>query len=167
MGSYPIAQLREPYGSIRYLAERMDLPKLLNIKHLENDEAWSPMDICDSWAIKRGFITAQAARPDTYRAANNILRMALDGKITLCIRPPNFTKDIEVLNSDPELQEVLHIQALGKADNAEIKEIDVPSSDDEFMKNSETDDDVDADDDDDDDKEIPVTKNVFAMLNDD
>lgn len=47
-----------------------------------------------AWAIKRGFRTAKAARPDVYRAANNILRMALDGR-TLCLAfyPPNYTKE--------------------------------------------------------------------------
>lgn len=48
------------------------------------------MDICDGWAKKRGFLTARAARLDSYRAANSILRMALDGKICLCLRPPKF-----------------------------------------------------------------------------
>lgn len=51
---------------------------------------------CDhdlGWAIKRGFITARAGRPDTYRAANHLLRMALDGKICLALRPYGFTEN--------------------------------------------------------------------------
>lgn len=48
------------------------------------------MDVCDGWSKKRGFLTAKAARLDSYRGANNILRMALDGKICLCFRPPHF-----------------------------------------------------------------------------
>ena len=116
IGSFPIAQLREPYASIRYLAEHLDFPKILALKHLEGDRAeWSPFDICDAFAIKRGFITAKAARPDTYRAANSILRMALDGKLTLSLRPVNYQDtDWECL---PELEEVKKIQALGKKDN--------------------------------------------------
>jgi len=43
------------------------------------------------WAIKRGFITARAGRPDTYRAANHLLRMTLSGKICLALRPLGFT----------------------------------------------------------------------------
>lgn len=35
-------------------------------------------------------MTARAGRPDTYRAANNLLRMALDGKISLALRPIGF-----------------------------------------------------------------------------
>jgi len=43
------------------------------------------------WAIKRGFLTARAGRPDTYRAANHLLRMTLSGKICLALRPLGFT----------------------------------------------------------------------------
>ncbi len=46
-----------------------------------------------AWAIKRGFMTAKASRPDIYRAANHILRLALDGRINLCLRPPGFTAE--------------------------------------------------------------------------
>lgn len=64
---------------------------LLRIDHPDNDDTWSAMDICDGWAKKRGYLTAKAARLDSYRAANSILRMALDGKICLCLRPPSYT----------------------------------------------------------------------------
>lgn len=72
-------------------AERLDLVSLLRIDHPDNDDTWSAMDICDGWAKKRGYLTAKAARLDSYRAANSILRMALDGKICLCLRPPSYT----------------------------------------------------------------------------
>jgi hypothetical protein len=36
-------------------------------------------------------LTAKACRPDVYRAANHILRLALDGRINLSLRPPGFT----------------------------------------------------------------------------
>lgn len=74
-----------------FLAEHLNLPRLLNIKHPEEEEEWSAMDICDGWAKKKGYLTAKAARLDSYRAANSLLRMALDGKICLCFRPFNFT----------------------------------------------------------------------------
>lgn len=117
LGSYPIAQLREPYATIKYLAERINLPKLLGTKHPEgDDETWSAIDICDAWAIKRGFLTARTARPDTYRAANSILRMALDGKITICLTPPGFTERAGHWMAHPELETVKRIQALGKVE---------------------------------------------------
>lgn len=90
MGSYPIAQLRDPYSSIRYIAERINLPTLLKLQHSTGNDSWSVIDICDGWAKKKGFFTAKTARLDTYRAANNLLRMCLDGKICLCLYPPDY-----------------------------------------------------------------------------
>lgn len=43
-----------------------------------------------AWAIKRGFYTPKAARPDVYRAANSILRMAVDGRLSMYMRPPGY-----------------------------------------------------------------------------
>lgn len=51
MGSFPIAQLRDPYSAVRYLAERLDLIKLLRIQHPEDDDEWSTVDICDGTVL--------------------------------------------------------------------------------------------------------------------
>ncbi|XP_015175406.1 PREDICTED: guanine nucleotide-binding protein-like 1 [Polistes dominula] len=93
MGLYPIAQVRDPYRSIRFIAERIDLPKILNIKQqsYSDDGTWSAMDICDGWAAKKDYYTAKAARLDTYRAANSILRMSLEGRIRIYIYPTNWS----------------------------------------------------------------------------
>lgn len=49
MGCYPIAQLREPYSSVKFLAERLNLVKILNLQHPESGETtWSAIDVCDS-----------------------------------------------------------------------------------------------------------------------
>lgn len=93
IGSFPIAQLREPYGPVRYLAERVNLPGILNLD--PSIDEWSPVTICEEWATKRGFLTAKTGRPDTYRAANNILRMALDGKIVMALRPRGFFESLD------------------------------------------------------------------------
>lgn len=121
MGCYPISQLREPYSSIQYLAERIDMVERLKLKPVDeirhekpalNDrnyvsaevksdkskpkqvgtsDEWSAYTICESWAVHKGFLTARSGRPDVYRAANHILRMALDGR-TLCMvfYPPDY-----------------------------------------------------------------------------
>jgi hypothetical protein len=47
MGSYPIAQLREPFSVVQFLAERLDLVKLLKLQHPEKEETWSAFDVCD------------------------------------------------------------------------------------------------------------------------
>lgn len=110
IGSYPIAQLREPFASIGYLAERIDLIKTLNIKV---EGFWSPIEICDAWALSKGFLTARTARPDTNRAANHILRMALSGQITLTLFPPGFVAKEEQWLAHEGIGEVEAIKALG------------------------------------------------------
>ncbi|XP_053694874.1 guanine nucleotide-binding protein-like 1 [Sabethes cyaneus] len=134
IGSYPIAQLREPYASVKYLAERINLPDLLALKHPSNDasEEWSAIDVCDAWATKRGFLTAKAARPDTYRAANSILRMALDGKITLSLKPAGYHLTVEQIQTDPELTSVREIQALADTSDKE--------DDDDLLSDTDTED---------------------------
>ncbi|KAK5642348.1 hypothetical protein RI129_008515 [Pyrocoelia pectoralis] len=106
MGCYPIAQLREPFTTVKFLAENLNLQKMMRLQHPENEDEWSAMDICEAWARKRGFVTAKAARLDTYRAANNLLRFALDGKICLCLKPPKFFENREFWCSHPENETV-------------------------------------------------------------
>lgn len=129
MGSFPIAQLREPYTTVKFLAERLNLPKLLKIDHPENDDTWSAMDVCDGWAKKRGYLTAKAARLDSYRAANSLLRMALDGKICLCLWPPGYSDKKELWSSHPDIQKVLWIQAKSKLENDVEEDLDLEFSD--------------------------------------
>ncbi|XP_013410174.1 guanine nucleotide-binding protein-like 1 [Lingula anatina] len=93
-GIYPIAQVREPYSVVGYMAERIPLTHILKIQHSDdegNTQRWTAWEICDAWAAKRGFLTAKAARNDVYRAANNLLRLALEGRLSLCLRPPGYT----------------------------------------------------------------------------
>ncbi|XP_050457625.1 guanine nucleotide-binding protein-like 1 [Cataglyphis hispanica] len=131
MGSFPIAQVREPYTTIKFLAERIDLPKLLRISHPENDDTWSAMDICDGWAIKRDFRTARAARLDTYRAANSLLRMALEGKICLYIYPPNWTIDKEKWENHADVEIVKWIQARNQENDPDTQTEYISSEDEE------------------------------------
>ena len=101
-GFYPIAQVREPYTVVMYLAQRIPLPDLLHLKHPEGegvaedgDLKWSAYDICYAWAERRGFRTSRAGRPDVYRAANNILTLCAAGRLRLCMRPPNVVQSSE------------------------------------------------------------------------
>lgn len=50
---------------------------------------------CAAWAKKRGYVTAKAARLDTHRAANSLLRLAVDGRIVLSIKPPGFYEHLD------------------------------------------------------------------------
>ncbi|KPJ00417.1 Guanine nucleotide-binding protein-like 1 [Papilio xuthus] len=137
-----------------YLAERLDLPKLLRMDHPDNDDTWSPRDICDGWAKKRGYLTAKAARLDTYRAANSLLRMALDGKICLWLRPPGFTEERDKYESCEEIKYVKWVQALTN----EVIESDSGNSD-----NSDSGKDSDADSESDGEEQTAIA-NKFAAL---
>ncbi|KAJ3636281.1 hypothetical protein Zmor_009068 [Zophobas morio] len=98
-GVYPVSQVREPYSSVQFLAERVPLVRLLgltwpyepgSVSDAPTKPQWSAWAVCDAWAKKRGFHTAKAGRLDTYRAANNILRLAVEGHIVLSVKPLGF-----------------------------------------------------------------------------
>ncbi|XP_076179653.1 nucleostemin 4 isoform X2 [Ptiloglossa arizonensis] len=124
MGSFPIAQVREPYSTIKFLAQRINLPDLLKIECQDRTDAWSAMEICEAWAIKRNFVTARTGRPDTHRAANSLLRMALE----------------EGWEDHPEVEFVRWIQARNKTEDFrnEKKEYDSSKDEEDTDENSET-----------------------------
>ena len=120
-GMYPLSQLREPYTTVGYLMARY--PTLIQMLRLEHpreppckkgaakpEVKWSPFDLCEAWALKRGFNTAKAARPDLYRAANHLLRLATDGRICLYFRPPGYTAEKAEWDSHPETLSLLEVQ---------------------------------------------------------
>lgn len=122
-GMYPISQVQEPYSVVGYLAARVPLVHLLQLVHPENREdsdgkggmaagehPWSAWDLCDAWAHKRGFMTAKAGRPDVYRAANSLLRLAVDGKVVMCVYPPSFISKRAEWQQHSETKEIAILQ---------------------------------------------------------
>lgn len=101
-GVYPISQLQEPYSAVGFLATRLPLPTLLALRPPSSPVGWTAWDICEAWAEKRGYRTARAARHDVYRAANSILRMAADGRLLLCLRPPGYSANAKRWESHPD-----------------------------------------------------------------
>ncbi|XP_063982221.1 guanine nucleotide-binding protein-like 1 isoform X2 [Diachasmimorpha longicaudata] len=183
MGSFPIAQVREPYTTIKFLGERLDLPALLRIQHQENDDSWSAMDICEGWAAKRNYRTARAARLDTYRAANSLLRMTLEGKICVFVYPERWSKEKERWEQHEDVNMIRWIQASvkdGVSDNygadgghdsySEDDEDDSERSDEGDEGGGEEGEDEDDADDDDNGKQregFVVSGNMFGALADD
>ncbi|CAK9804377.1 Guanine nucleotide-binding protein-like 1 [Anthophora plagiata] len=174
MGSFPIAQVREPYTTIKFLAERMDLPNLLKIQHPENDDTWCAIDICDGWAAKRNFMTARTARLDSYRAANSILRMTLEGKICVYVYPPNWAADKEKWENHSDVELVRWIQARNKGDrvndvekassSSEDEDEDEEEEDSESQKREKKGESDDSDDTVSEESEIPHIVNKFEAL---
>ncbi|XP_039625919.1 guanine nucleotide-binding protein-like 1 isoform X1 [Polypterus senegalus] len=142
-GIYPVSQIQEPYTSVGYLAERIPVQKILKLKHPKESEGstdphWSAWDICEAWAEKRGYKTAKAARNDVYRAANSLLRLATDGRLCLCMQPPEYGKCKADWERNPETAEIAALQAA-------VKQDDQPSSEGDEITSSEQEDQEDLD----------------------
>jgi len=54
---------------------------------------WTAMDILTAYADAKGWVTAQAGRPDVHRGGNSILRALAEGRINWAFWPPNFILD--------------------------------------------------------------------------
>ncbi|RXN05678.1 guanine nucleotide-binding -like 1 [Labeo rohita] len=131
---------------------------------------------CIAWAERRGYKTAKAARNDVYRAANSLLRLAIDGRLCLCLRPPGYTQSKDEWESHPGLAEIIAIQ--GRKEEEEEcgdREDDEGESSSELEEENDrdADDDEDADGDDEDDtvkadtvKAVRkgLTLNMFSVL---
>ncbi|EPT01482.1 hypothetical protein FOMPIDRAFT_1161303 [Fomitopsis schrenkii] len=69
-------------------------------------QAWTAMDVLTAYALRKGWVTAKAGRPDFSRAGNAILRALAEGRIRWAFCPPG---------TDPCL-----VQQQGGADGAGI-----------------------------------------------
>jgi ribosome biogenesis GTPase A len=87
-GLFPIAQVRESYSAIRYLAERVPVEKIYGLHHPDQEEKhWTPYYICEAYANKRGYYLKKG-RPDVHRAGLEILKDCVDGVISISWPPP-------------------------------------------------------------------------------
>lgn len=163
-GIYPVSQLQEPYSSVGYLCERTPFVSVLKLIHpslLEekphnrnqrSDELnWTAWEVCESWAERRGYKTAKAARHDVYRAANSLLRLAVDGRLCLCLRPPGYSCLKEHWENHPDLPDIVALQ--GRTTAAEGTGERDDDDDGESSTEPEEERDRDADDDEDGDDE--------------
>ncbi|XP_060648761.1 guanine nucleotide-binding protein-like 1 [Drosophila nasuta] len=175
LGSFPISQLQVPYRSLKLLAEHINLPQLFRLHLPEDYDEWSAVAVSDAWAYKRGFLTAKAARPDRYRAANHILRMCLAGQQQLVLQfyPPGFDKQRETWLQHPELAEVIKYQQVELEEpdsetNEDTSSVcsDTAGSDEEEDEDSSNDE-TNADDDEGVEEQPSRSRNVFTLLEDD
>ncbi|KAJ8039385.1 Guanine nucleotide-binding protein-like 1 [Holothuria leucospilota] len=171
-GIYPIAQVREPYTPVGYLAQRIPLVRILKITHPDMDDSpasssnpqWSAYDICDAWAEKRGFMTAKASRRDVYRAANNILRLAVEGKLCMNMAPVGYHAKKGFWEQHQETKEIISMQEQFKELNAgEDDQSEFTSSEEDGgadIESSQSTSDANVG------EERVVTKNKFSLLQD-
>ncbi|EFA86018.1 guanine nucleotide binding protein 1 [Heterostelium album PN500] len=152
-GLFPIAQVREPFSAIRYLAERVAVEKVYGLTNPDDDhrndttststynkeakekptpQPWTPLTICEAFALKRGYLIAKSGRADIHRAGLEILRDCVDGNVVISWPPPGLSKDqyMEIMNTTTINQKSL----VSKSNK-----------------------DIDADDDNDDDESVTTT----------
>lgn len=97
-GVIPLAQVREPYTSIRFLMEHLPieryygiLPPRDEVREAEEEGRefrWSSLSLCEAYAVKRGYYIARTGRPDSHSAGRSILYDTQDGIIPLWWLPP-------------------------------------------------------------------------------
>ncbi|KAL2084021.1 hypothetical protein ACEWY4_019539 [Coilia grayii] len=163
-GIYPVSQLQDPYSSVGYLCERTPYLSILKLKHPNRDElaqkeqqeSWTAWDVCEAWAERRGYKTAKAARNDVYRAANSLLRLAIDGRLCLCLSPPGYSSKKDQWESHPDVSEIMALQGRleeGGAGERGGEEEEEEEEDDEGESSSEPEEERDRDADDDEDRD--------------
>lgn len=91
-GIYPLAQLREPYSALHYLAARVAVEELYQLQRV-NDEPWSGYHVAQAYAHKRGYMT-KGGNYDTHRAGLELLREVLDGRTLLALSPDTAALDL-------------------------------------------------------------------------
>lgn len=64
---------------------------------------WTAMDVLIAFAVKKGWKTARAGRPDINRAGNYILRMLAEGKIRWAFWPPDTPLETVEAQHEPGL----------------------------------------------------------------
>ncbi|XP_044278412.1 guanine nucleotide-binding protein-like 1 isoform X2 [Varanus komodoensis] len=148
-GIYPISQIQEPYTSVGFLASRIPIQALLKLQHPDAEPGtaeppWCAWDVCEAWAEKRGYKTAKGARNDVYRAANSLLRLAVDGRLCVCMRPPGYTAQKAMWEHHPETAEIAALQEAhrqeDKHSSKEEEEEEEEEEDDEISSSGEEED---------------------------
>lgn len=90
-GLYRVSQIRECYSAVRFVGERVDLPKIYALKLDTEDygEVWTPYAFLGSLADKRGFtIRGVGGAPDIHRAGLDFINDVCDGIVLICFPPP-------------------------------------------------------------------------------
>lgn len=105
--------MRAPFTAVGYLAHRVNLVKAFQLKHLSDDDDFTPWDICESFAQKKGFMVARKKYPDASRGANLLLRMAVQGQIVMSFTPPGF-----LISDWSENDEVITLKKMAQVDHS-------------------------------------------------
>ena len=95
-GLVPLAQVREPYTSVRFLAERLPIERWYGLTrntggasaaYDDEETQWTAFSLCEALAWKRGLLHARSGRPDAHAAGRMILQDVVDGICPLSLWP--------------------------------------------------------------------------------
>lgn len=120
-GIFPIAQVREPYSAIKYLAECIPVEKVYNLEPL-NDDPWSAWSICEAYAEKRGYRT-KSGRLDTHRAGREILFDVIDGRIVLYFLPDQAHVNIGFYINSEMIHDPLKRASISESEESEEESV--------------------------------------------
>jgi ribosome biogenesis GTPase A len=118
-GIFPIAQVREPFSAIQYMAKFVPIENVYNL-HLNDAQdsikfdpnkgelPWSAWMICEAYAHKRGYHTRRGL--DVHRAGLEILFDVIDGRVVLYFLPNQSNINLGAF-TDPDGKIVHPLQA--------------------------------------------------------
>uniref|UniRef100_A0A6B2L127 Guanine nucleotide-binding protein-like 1 n=1 Tax=Arcella intermedia TaxID=1963864 RepID=A0A6B2L127_9EUKA len=151
-GIFPIAQLREPYSAIQYIAERVPIERVYSLEKIYKDASWSAYEICEAYAEKRGYHTIKG-RPDTHRAALEMLKDHLDGRVTLYFSPKSAKINVRIYDESQQENEEDIEEEEEQQEEGENAEEEPQEQEEEPEESSE-------------EKQGPKNVNPFALLGD-
>ncbi|ESL10654.1 GTP-binding protein [Trypanosoma rangeli SC58] len=93
VGTHQIAQTRDPQSGVAFLASHLQLERLYGLRKVDgadDTEEWSPYELCESYAKKKGyFVKHGKGALDVHRGAIEILQEAYEGRLVLFFAPPD------------------------------------------------------------------------------
>jgi ribosome biogenesis GTPase A len=152
-GIFPIAQVREPYSAIQFLAERVPVERIYSLTVPASVQGaaktkfqWSAFAITEAYAEKRGYFTKHG-NPDTHRAGLEILFDVIDGRIVMYFLPNQLQVNLNVYHT-PLAQLLSDGEAASPATGAMPKKKSLLAGEFDSDDEAPLPDDVDDDDDD-------------------
>lgn len=109
-GIFPIAQVREPFSAIQYMAKFVPIEQVYRLSISDARDSikydpskgeieWSAWMICEAYAEKRGYHTRRGV--DVHRAGLEILFDIIDGRVVLYFLPNQTTLNLGAF-TDPD-----------------------------------------------------------------
>ena len=84
-------------------------------------------------------MTKKAAHPDVARAANYLFRLALDGRISLYLRPHNYKEEESKWESHPDVEALTRKDDSWLVEEDDVEEMEATRNDDEEEDETEDD----------------------------